>query len=414
MNWMPPWLRETAEADGGLIDVNELIATLTDAELVASADAYFRSLDIRSEQCRKPFSNPKDAAHLTRNLGLLFEAAELFTGCDVLDFGCATGWLTHGLAAMGSHAVGVDIAPAALRLAEELAPLADPGQGSVKFLAYAGDRLPFDDESFDRIICFDSFHHVKDQAATLREFARVLRAGGRIAMLEPGPFHSRTTQSQDEMRRYRVIENDIELGRVARDAQAAGLDAPEMLVQLPKPLRLNLDEYLQWAAGGMTKTRAVAIGERMASQMVNTQCFYLTKGEPRIDSRQAGSLGAEIRLTDPISIQRAGFASFKVEVRNTGTGHWICDRPAKPGCVNLGVQLLGDDDQPVRLDFMRVGLPHEVVYPGSSLVLSVDIPLSVVVRRVRLDMVSEHVAWFAQLGRCHPVDINLCNLPDGQ
>lgn len=411
MSWVPSWLRDAAGPEPGVIDVNELIATLTDDELVESADAYFRSLDTRSEQCRKPFSNPSDAVQQTRNLGLLFEAAELFKGCDVLDFGCATGWLTQGLAAMGCHAVGVDIAAAALCLAEELAASVAASQGSAQFLAYRGERLPMDDGSVDRIICFDSFHHAKDQGATLREFARVLRPGGRIAMLEPGPFHSRTAQSQEEMRRYKVIENDIDLARVARDAQAAGLDAPEVLVQLPKPLRVHLDEYLQWSAAGMPKAKAVSICERLTAQMLNTQCFYLTKGEPRTDSRQPGSLGAEIRLTGPIDTSLAGFASFEVEVRNTGTGHWICDRQAEPGCVNLGVQLLDDHDEPVQLDFMRVGVPAPGLAPGGRAVLRVQIPLSANVRRVRLDMVSEHVAWFGQMGRCQRVDVVLVDLP---
>jgi hypothetical protein len=78
--------------------------------------------------------------------------------------------------------------------------------------------------------------------------------------------------------------------------------------------------------------------------------------------------------------------------------------------VNLGIQLLDDHDDPVQLDFMRVGVPGPDLAPDGRAVLRVEIPLSADVRRVRLDMVSEHVAWFGQLGRCQRIDVALVDL----
>jgi hypothetical protein len=60
--------------DPGFIDVQRLIRELSDEELLRGADAYFAKMSLASEQCRKPFSNPSDAVHLTRHLGLLLEA----------------------------------------------------------------------------------------------------------------------------------------------------------------------------------------------------------------------------------------------------------------------------------------------------------------------------------------------------
>jgi ubiquinone/menaquinone biosynthesis C-methylase UbiE len=111
--------------------------------------------------------------------------------------------------------------------------------GAARFCVYEGERLPLDDASVDRVICFDAFHHVRDQAATLQEFARVLRPGGRIAMLEPGPNHSRTPQSQMEMSLYKVIENDVDMQMIMAAAQSAGLNAPNMLVQMPLPMQVR-------------------------------------------------------------------------------------------------------------------------------------------------------------------------------
>lgn len=46
-------------------------------------------------------------------------------------------------------------------------------------------RLPFGEASFDNIVMFDVLHHLQRPALFFREAKRVLRAGGRIVMLEP-------------------------------------------------------------------------------------------------------------------------------------------------------------------------------------------------------------------------------------
>jgi len=49
-----------------------------------------------------------------------------------------------------------------------------------------GEQLPFEDESFDHVTFTYLLRYVDDPAATVRELARVLRQGGRLAMLEFG------------------------------------------------------------------------------------------------------------------------------------------------------------------------------------------------------------------------------------
>ncbi len=47
------------------------------------------------------------------------------------------------------------------------------------------EKLPFDDETFDRVIIVDAFHHVLNQQKTLGEMWRVLKAGGKMVIEEP-------------------------------------------------------------------------------------------------------------------------------------------------------------------------------------------------------------------------------------
>jgi SAM-dependent methyltransferase len=397
--------------DPRFVDVQQLIRELSDDDLLRSADAYFAKISLASEQCHKPFANPDGAVHQTRHLGLLLEAADLYRGARVLDFGCATGWLTLGLAQMGCDAVGVDISPNALKLAEGL-KAARPrvhGAGPVQFLAYDGHRLPLPDASVDRIVCFDAFHHVRDQRATIAEFARVLKRGGRAAFMEPGPDHSKTPQSQAEMAQFKVIENDVRMENIARHALDAGMDRPQMLLQFPQPMTVGVDEFNAWARNGIAYRWAWRAIDTLQRGLTNGQCFYILKGDPieaDRDSRRASGLAAEITVQRASRVsQGAGHGiELRVAVRNSGTRAWIA--AAMAGQVNLGVHLLDANGRLLDNSFARLKLPRGPVEPGEVVVISGRLRWPAhEAFALRLDMVAELVAWFSECGPTQRVTI---------
>lgn len=388
-----------AAAPAGLIDVKQLMAELTNEELLASADAYFAGMTLASEQCWKPFSNPADASHLSRHLGLVLEAAQLFPGARVLDFGCGTGWLTLALAQMGCAATGVDISPAAIGLAEALALRERrPGGVTPAFLVYDGTRLPLPADSVDRIVCCDAFHHLRDPGAMLQEFARVLTMGGIAAFMEPGPNHSKTAQSQAEMRNFKVIENDICLREITAHALAAGLDEPRMLVQFQRPMQVSSGEFLRWADAGMPPPQRKKMVDQLVGQLTDGQCFFMHKGAPLSDSRQPEGLAAKLALSAARRVAHGAEMAIQLELTSTNTGQrsWIA--AAGPGQVNVGVQVVAADGS-VELNFARLHLPPRPVLPGETVVVSGTIPLPASEPfTLRLEMVAEHVAWFGDLG----------------
>jgi SAM-dependent methyltransferase len=105
-------------------------------------------------------------------------------GDFVLDLACGPGNFSREFApAVGPAGlvVGVDASATMLeRGGREL--LASPAQNLVLFRASATE-LPFREASFDACCCFAALHLFDDPFAALGEIRRVLRPGGRIALM---------------------------------------------------------------------------------------------------------------------------------------------------------------------------------------------------------------------------------------
>jgi demethylmenaquinone methyltransferase / 2-methoxy-6-polyprenyl-1,4-benzoquinol methylase len=103
----------------------------------------------------------------------------------VLDVATGTGMVAAELVhRYGCRVVGLDqseemLAGARAKLAR------DPALASrVELVAGEAERLPFADAEFDALTFTYLLRYVDDPAATLRELARVVRPGGRVASLE--------------------------------------------------------------------------------------------------------------------------------------------------------------------------------------------------------------------------------------
>src|SRR3712207_7688169 len=72
------------------------------------------------------------------------------------------------------------------------------------------------------------------------------------AFTEPGPDHSRTAQSQFEMRNYTVVENDMLIGDVWRAASEAGFTRLQLGGFSSEPFLLDVPGYEDYLGGGGT------------------------------------------------------------------------------------------------------------------------------------------------------------------
>lgn len=116
---------------------------------------------------------------------------ETLASQDLLDFGCGGGELSlfaasQGVASVTSFEVDADQYKIASRNLS-----ASPSDLAPIKLVFGEDlnSVPFDDASFDVILCFDVLEHILEYQSIIGEWRRVLRPGGRVLIWWVPYFH---------------------------------------------------------------------------------------------------------------------------------------------------------------------------------------------------------------------------------
>jgi ubiquinone/menaquinone biosynthesis C-methylase UbiE len=385
-----------------LIDVGELMARQSVEEHCRAAEEYFARLDDWSHHLAKPFASIDEAPQLLINLAILLQGLALCPGMTVLEFGAGTCWLAHALTQMGCRAIAVDASETALRMGQELYARHPPfgEKPATEFLHFDGRRLDLKDNSVDRVICLDAFHHVPNPAEVLNELGRVLVDGGIAGFAEPGPQHSTTEQSQYEMRMHGVIENDVDVREIWRMAQAAGFSEMKLSVFNVPPFQLSLTEFEDFIGGGRSGRRYL---EAARGFMQNQRDFFLYKGQPHAqDSRYRLGLTAQIRVSpSSIRLKETESPIVRAAVTNTSEAVWL-PKSAGLGAVHLGCHVYHADGSVFRNSFHWEPLtPGDggAIEPGETIEIDVTLPrLPRGTYVVEFDMVSNDVCWFAVNG----------------
>lgn len=117
----------------------------------------------------------------------LVERADLQPGERVLDVACGTGIVARlaaeKIGAKGA-VTGLDANPGMLQVAKAAMTPDVPA----RWEEADAHKMPFEDGSFDAVLCQLSFQFMEDKPAALREMHRVLVEGGRAALNVPGPI----------------------------------------------------------------------------------------------------------------------------------------------------------------------------------------------------------------------------------
>lgn len=389
-----------------LIDVRSLMAELSIEELNRYAEDYFARLTDWEYHLAKPFGALDEVPQLLINFSVVLQGLRICPGMTVMEFGAGTCWASRFLTQLGCRVIAVDVSPTALRIGQELyARLPVVGKRpEPQFLLFDGHRLELPDASVDRIMCLDAFHHIPNGREVLGEMSRVLVRGGIAGFAEPGPEHSRSPQSQYEMKTFRVVENDVNIQDIWRDAQQAGFTDLKLAVFNIPAYHLSIEDFDAFLKDSEPRAPyAVAVCDFLQNQ----RNFFLYKGEPAAsDSRyRAGLTGGISVAVDSLKVKENEAIKFQAVVTNNSPSIWL-PRSAGTGAVQLGCHVLDEKGTLLRHSYHWEALtPGEgrLIFPNEVVEVEVSVPPLPAGRYIlELDLVSYDVTWFALNGSEQP------------
>jgi SAM-dependent methyltransferase len=153
----------------------------------------------------------------------------------LLDLGAGNGWLCYRARLLGHSAVALDVRLDAVDGLAAAAGYAPHLPRLFPRVAASFERLPVAPRSFDLAIFDASLHYAEDLAAVLRESARAVASGGRVAILD-SPFYAREDDG-----RAMLAERD-------RATRARFPDLAEDLLGMPMIEYLTLEGLSRAAA----------------------------------------------------------------------------------------------------------------------------------------------------------------------
>jgi SAM-dependent methyltransferase len=174
-------------------------------------------------------------------------------GLDVLDLGCGYGGRAAycAVAAETKSIVGLEISDEIARIAARSVSGICDGR-TVSFCVGLGEHLPFASESFDAILSYDVFEHVRDLDAVLRECHRVLRPGGRLYALFP-PYYGPRAHHLGFVTTFPFLHHLFGPETLVRATNTVLAERPEIgKPQLPAPVRSFQDRIVLPSLNGTT------------------------------------------------------------------------------------------------------------------------------------------------------------------
>jgi SAM-dependent methyltransferase len=196
-------------------------------------------------------------AHFTRGATeAILEAAKVRPGMRILDLASGVGDPALSLAvAVGptGHVTATDLGTGMISLAEEIAQRKN--LKNIEFSEANAESLPYPDGTFDAVTCRFGVMFFPDQLKALKECCRVLKPGGRIALVAWGskeqPFFTATAGIMLKYVNMPPPDPDApnlfmfgERGRLRGLLQAAGFaDASEEVRTIPGHWKSSLEQY---------------------------------------------------------------------------------------------------------------------------------------------------------------------------
>jgi ubiquinone/menaquinone biosynthesis C-methylase UbiE len=164
----------------------------------------------------------------------VFDAIGPASGLRILDAGCGEGYMARELAAQGADVLGVDSSPSLIEAASALT--SGSGETSPRFHVNDVADLDAESSSYDLVLCNHLMNDLADPRGPIREFARVLKPGGRIVimMLHPCFYSDRTARANGS--NQGIATTYFTQRRVTQRFNVDGITSPAEVTSWHRPL----------------------------------------------------------------------------------------------------------------------------------------------------------------------------------
>ena len=121
------------------------------------------------------------------------EKLEIPNGSVILDLGCGKGRHLHKLYYFSKcHVIGLDLSIEELKATyqgfEQYPDISEEKDRKFSLMAGTAINLPFQDNSFDNIICSEVLEHIEDFEEVIKEIYRISKPGAKIGISVPRWF----------------------------------------------------------------------------------------------------------------------------------------------------------------------------------------------------------------------------------
>lgn len=359
---------------------------------VAALGPWFHNIDLGNGHATKDYSigsEPSDHPRGTWEFVKRALPANL-AGKSVLDVGCNAGFYSIEAKRRGaSRVLGIDAEGRAIRQALMVRDILGLDIEYRRMSVYA--ISPADIGTFDVTMALGLLYHCKHLILAVERLFLVTRG---LAIVESEVLPERRTWVSRTGRFGGVLSSLHPVAYLANNSAVRESVYNWFIPSVSGLLAILTDVGFQDAA----------LVSRFGGRALITAW---NRGAPDSASHPA-FLSAELKaLNAPGVCQPGERLGLRVMVKNTGFGKWISRAPSDRGCVRLGAHVSGSG-LPAPVECSRAGLTSDIGPGGSTeLVLRVTAPQEPGVYELELDMVSEQVSWFQDLGATEPAVIRL-------
>ncbi|OGS24449.1 MAG: hypothetical protein A2314_06110 [Elusimicrobia bacterium RIFOXYB2_FULL_50_12] len=181
-------------------------------------DGHIRAqgLEYQVAQYYEPSQPPR-----RRRIDYVLKFLEPAAGERILDIGCGVGTYAFHSAMAGAKATGLDYSEESVKAARTLSARYQL-PGSASFVTGNACKLPFEANSFDKIVSADFIEHITDdeKQTMMTEMLRVLSPGGRIVIFTPNAVREKIGDAYWRLRHVlfgnKIPVNDLHYGLIGR------------------------------------------------------------------------------------------------------------------------------------------------------------------------------------------------------